>query len=299
MLQTLKIRTGAISGLIGAGVGMGVVFGALILGFSLIGAAGLFALMNNLVDFICGLLFTSSAQVVSLLILPVESFFSPECFLTSTSGFLSMVPVVCYSNADTQKVLILKENKGKSGVYRWVNLENGKSYIGSSVNLSRRLANYFSIYYLSSQSKSSFICKALLKYGYSGFSLEILEYCEKNEALEREQFYLGSFKPEYNILSTAGSSLGFKHTEETKAKLRIANVGIPKSVEHKIAISLSMPNSIKIKALDLKTNTETIYNSMGETARGLNISPSRITRYFSRNQIKPLNKRYDLKKIDQ
>jgi hypothetical protein len=77
MIQTLKIiRSGAISGLIiGAGVGIGVVFGALILGFSLIGAyaAGLFALMNNLVDFICGLLFTSSAQVVSLLILPVES----------------------------------------------------------------------------------------------------------------------------------------------------------------------------------------------------------------------------------
>jgi hypothetical protein len=128
MIQTLKIRTGAISGLIiGAGVGMGVVFGALILGFSLIGAAGLFALMNNLVDFICGLSFTYSAQVVSLLILPppphgvrggVESFFFPECFLTSTSGFLSVVPVVCYSNADTQKVLILKENKGKSGVYR-------------------------------------------------------------------------------------------------------------------------------------------------------------------------------------
>jgi hypothetical protein len=166
------------------------------------------------------------------------------------------------------------------------------------MNLSRRLANYFSFSYLSGQSKSSFICKALLKYGYSGFSLEILEYCEKNEVLGREQFYLGSFKPEYNILSTAGSSLGFKHTEEAKAKLRRANVGIPKSVEHKIAISLSMPNSIKIKALDLKTNTETIYNSMGETARVLNISPSRITRYFSRNQVKPLNKRYDLKKID-
>jgi hypothetical protein len=27
-------------------------------------------------------------------------------------------PIVFYSNSDTQKALILKENKGKSGVYR-------------------------------------------------------------------------------------------------------------------------------------------------------------------------------------
>jgi hypothetical protein len=66
MIQTLKIiRTGGIIGLIiGAGVGIGVVFGVLILGFSLIEAAGLFALMNNLVD--CGLFFSFGAQVVSL-----------------------------------------------------------------------------------------------------------------------------------------------------------------------------------------------------------------------------------------
>jgi hypothetical protein len=43
----------------------------LILGFSLIEAAGLFALMNNLVDFICGL-FTSSKQWFHCsLILPI------------------------------------------------------------------------------------------------------------------------------------------------------------------------------------------------------------------------------------
>jgi hypothetical protein len=30
---------------------------------------------------------------------------------------LSLVPVVVYSNADTQKLEVLKENKGKSGIY--------------------------------------------------------------------------------------------------------------------------------------------------------------------------------------
>jgi len=64
------------------------------------------------------------------------------------------------------------------------------------------------------------ISRALLKYGYSNFKLEILEYCEPSNCLEREQFYFDLLQPEYNILITAGSSLGFRHSEETIAKFR-------------------------------------------------------------------------------
>jgi len=58
------------------------------------------------------------------------------------------------------------------------------------------------------------IHNALLKYGFSEFSLEILEICEKQDTISREQFYLGKLKPEYNILQQAGSSLGYKHSAE-------------------------------------------------------------------------------------
>jgi hypothetical protein len=37
-------------------------------------------------------------------------------------------PVVTSENADLLKESIIKNNKGKSGIYRWVNLINGKSY---------------------------------------------------------------------------------------------------------------------------------------------------------------------------
>lgn len=57
------------------------------------------------------------------------------------------------------------------------------------------------------------INRALLKYGYSKFKLEILEYCEPAVAIEREQHYLDLLEPEYNILPKAGSRLGHKHTE--------------------------------------------------------------------------------------
>ena len=53
------------------------------------------------------------------------------------------------------------------------------------------------------------IYKSLLAYGYENFTLEILEYCDPAFILEREQYYLDTLKPEYNILKVAGSSLKF------------------------------------------------------------------------------------------
>lgn len=75
------------------------------------------------------------------------------------------------------------------------------------------------------------ICNALLKYGYSNFSLTILEYCKPNKCLEREQYYIDLLQPEYNILRRAGSSLGYKHTEEARAKIVAAKKGKKHSQE--------------------------------------------------------------------
>lgn len=47
-----------------------------------------------------------------------------------------------------------------------------------------------------------------------------MEYCDKSEAINREQYYLETVKPEYNILQKAGSPMGRRLSEETKAILR-------------------------------------------------------------------------------
>jgi len=148
----------------------------------------------------------------------------------------AVIPLVLYDNPDLQKADILKENKGKSGIYRWTNQTNGKSYVGSSTNLKIRLSRYYSEVLLIKYDYM-LINKALLKYGYSNFTLEILEYCEPSKCIEREQYYLDLIKPEYNILKTAGSMLGYTHSTEVLIKMSEARKGLKFSEETKIKMS--------------------------------------------------------------
>lgn len=107
-------------------------------------------------------------------------------------------------------------------------LGSGKNYVGSAIDLSKRLKCYFS----SSELKrvDNYISKALLHHTHSAFSLTIFEYIDISSKsvketckliLEREQFYIDFLGggPEYNILQKAGSSLDYKHSEEAIAKM--------------------------------------------------------------------------------
>lgn len=127
-------------------------------------------------------------------------------------------PITCWQN-------IKKDFKDKSGIYCWINKTNNKIYIGSASLLPKRLSYYFQPAYINRI--DMVITKSLLKYGLINFALAILEETskDKKEILEREDYYLNNFKPEYNILSKAGNSLGYKHTPETLLKLSLLNKG--------------------------------------------------------------------------
>jgi len=127
-------------------------------------------------------------------------------------------PVISYHDADRDKLDILQDNRFKSGIYRWVHNDSGRSYVGSSVNLTNRFYTYYNLKVMLRSSASSIIARALLKYGYSGFTLEILEYCDIDKCIEREQYYLDLIQPEFNILKKADSRLGSNHSEETIEK---------------------------------------------------------------------------------
>ena len=142
-----------------------------------------------------------------------------------------ITPIKHYNNALINKSKILLENKGKSGIYRWINKLNNKTYVGSGLNLSKRVGEYYSKSELTRNYRP--IHAALLKYGYENFILEILEYCEAYKLVVREQYYLNNLNPEYNVLKYAYSVLGYKHSPENIAKFKLKNI----SEEHKYLLS--------------------------------------------------------------
>lgn len=73
------------------------------------------------------------------------------------------------------------------------------------------------------------------------FQFLILEECAREVLLDREQFYIGKFNAVhggYNVLPIAGSSIGQKRTDETRAKIS-ANVKklSPKERERRRAVA--------------------------------------------------------------
>lgn len=131
-----------------------------------------------------------------------------------------------YPDMESAKSLILEENKDKCGVYLLTNRLTGKIYVGSSKNLAKRFKNYFSTGYLKHISRNMMIInKALLKYGYSKFKLEILEYTTPDKVFEIEQHFLDLLEPKYNMLKYAGTWLGYKHSEASKLAMSVDRKG--------------------------------------------------------------------------
>lgn len=96
------------------------------------------------------------------------------------------------------------------------------------------------------------INKAILKFGLNNFSLEIIEYCDKTVLIEREQFYLDTLKPEYNLLKIAGSKLGSKHSLVTRKTL--SNLALGRSISKETRINIS--EALKGRTLSEDTKTK-------------------------------------------
>lgn len=161
--------------------------------------------------------------------------------------------VKLYENAGSQKETVLKENRRLSGIYLWVNKLNGNTYVGSGLDLSKRLLSYYNQSELTRNSRP--IKDAILKYGHNNFILAIIEYCSKDTLLDQEQYYLDLLRPDYNILKFAYSMLGFKHSPENIAKFKAKII----SPEHKVKLSVRHTGKIVDEQTRAKLSTATTY----------------------------------------
>ena len=176
---------------------------------------------------------------------------------------INIKPFMTYYDLDLYKYTIYKENSNKSGIYRWNNLVTEASYVGSAINLTARLRNYFSLGFLNKEllRNKSRINNSLLKYGHSNFSLDIIEYCEPDKLIAREQYYIDLLNPEYNILKIAGSPLGSKHSIETLLKFKDRKLS-PEALANlkKAKVGVALPPLAKINHLLTTGHITTVVN---------------------------------------
>lgn len=164
--------------------------------------------------------------------------FNQPCKLDSAN--LKATPVSPIYNLLKDRETILKEFKNKSGIYLLHNNVNGKQYVGSGMDLGKRLATY---YFPSRLSDSRYISNSILKYGHDNFSVVILYVLgdtvtsTKTNVILKEQEYIHLYKPVLNLNPVAGSSVGFKHSEESKRLISEFRKGKPLSEKTKKRLS--------------------------------------------------------------
>lgn len=124
------------------------------------------------------------------------------------------------------------------GIYKYENKENGKVYIGRSVNITRRKWEH-----LNQPSPYSYFDQTLKKIGEEAFTFKIIEECSIDKLPEREKYWISYYKsyaPEnrdkgYNL--TRGGE-EYKSEENPWAKLSVKEVEeiIDKLAHSKISI---------------------------------------------------------------
>lgn len=134
-------------------------------------------------------------------------------------------PVLSYEDLqlDEVKKKISFETRNLSGVYMVLNKVTLDFYIGSAST-----GKIYSRFYrhLISFNGSKIVKFAVKKYKLTSFAFLILELfpeivtkVNNNKLIALEDFYLKIMLPNYNILTEAGSSFGYKHTEITRLNM--------------------------------------------------------------------------------
>ena len=162
-----------------------------------------------------------------------------------------------------------------AGVYKIQNTTNGKFYIGSSsINIYSRFKKHLNFLRKGNHANSK-LQNSFNKYGEASFKLIVIELVEKG-ILNREQHYMDSLKPFYNIAKIAGAPMADrKHSKETIERCYMGkkawNKGVPQTMEANIK------NVINNGGTFIKCNeTGDIFLGINDAAKKLNLHRSGI-----------------------
>lgn len=153
--------------------------------------------------------------------------FAPSLKLETILSRNKMKPLGRWENLNDPGVKeeVQKRVKPIGGIYAIINLITSDMYIGSAVK--GRMRNRFHKH-LFGGTGSTIVHAAVLKYGLSNFRFVVLESVNSENGLDdnnlllmREDHYLSTLKPIYNIAPKAGNTLGVTHTDRTKQKMKL------------------------------------------------------------------------------
>ena len=97
------------------------------------------------------------------------------------------------------------EIKPEPGIYKLTSLQNGKCYIGKSVDVKKRIADHFKSSVGLSIISDQEVHHIIKKEGFWNWMIEIITYCEKDKLGELEKYYIDFFKSQtYGYNKRAG-----------------------------------------------------------------------------------------------
>lgn len=110
-------------------------------------------------------------------------------------------------------------------IYTIVNIIDDKQYVGQASDKDFRWREHRKqlrgFYH-----HNLFLQRAWCKHGESNFIFVVLEVLKDTHNLtEREQYWMDTLQPEYNIAKVANSSLGIKRSENSKERMRTSHIG--------------------------------------------------------------------------
>lgn len=86
------------------------------------------------------------------------------------------------------------EIKAEPGIYKLTNIDSGKSYIGKSTNVKKRISDHIKSSIGITSIADQAVHHEILKTGFWNWTIEIITYCDKEQLSELEKYYIEFFK---------------------------------------------------------------------------------------------------------